>query len=119
MSTKTKVDALWEQFRTAINKAYAEADKSHDEYGTCLRDYAENISWSDDLAGLLGRETANERQHRNNRPSVPGFSTETAAKVLIMSAANRGSKMTTRLPDSQAHSRGMGRAVSMPLIMPN
>jgi hypothetical protein len=101
MSTKTKVDALWDQFRTAINQAYAEADKANDEDGTCLRDYAENISWSDDLAGLLGRETAEERRHRSNRPSVVGFSTETAAKLLIMNAASRGALMDA-LPKATA-----------------
>lgn len=89
MSTKTKVDTLWREMREAINKTYETASKNssfatQSTDATCLRDYAENISWSDDLAGLLGRESANERQHRSNRPSVPGFSVETASKLILM-----------------------------------
>ena len=93
MNTKQQVDKLWEQFRAAINSAYDAADKARNEDGICLRDYAENISWSDDLASLLGRETANERQHRSNRPSVPGFSNETAAKLILMNNAADGADM--------------------------
>src|ERR1700676_3858466 len=84
MSTKQIVDNLWNEMREAINRAYAIADKNRDADGTCLRDYAENISWSDSLAALLGRESANERQHRSNRPSVPGFSVDTASKLILM-----------------------------------
>ena len=84
MNTKQKVDMLWREMREAINTAYAIADEERNKDGICLRDYAENISWSDSLAGLLGRESANERQHRSNRPSVPGFSIETAAKLILM-----------------------------------
>ena len=93
MSTKTKVNDLWEQFRASINAAYAESSKANEEDGICLRDYAENISWSDDLAGLLGRESAEERRHRANRPSVPSFSVDTAAKLLVMENARKGSEM--------------------------
>ena len=89
-NTKQKVDKLWEEMRAAINAAYAEADKKRDDDGTCLRDYAENISWSDALASLLARETANERQHRRNRPSVPGFSVESATKLILMEQARAG-----------------------------
>lgn len=89
MNTKQKIDGLWDEFREAINKAYAVAEKVRDEDGCCLRDYAENISWSDSTARLLGRETANERQHRSNRPSVPGFSNESAAKLILMREASR------------------------------
>ena len=99
MQTKAKVDKLWDEFREAINKAYADANKTHDEDGTCLRDYAENISWSDNLAALLGRETANERRHRTNRPSVKGFSNETAAKLILLNNAKAGAKMA-ELPKS-------------------
>lgn len=91
MSTKTKVDTLWREMREAINKTYAGA--KYEDAETCLRDYAENISWSDDLAGLLGREVANERQHRSNRPSVPGFSNETAAKLIILDCVKDGANL--------------------------
>lgn len=90
MNPKQKVDSLWGQFREAINSAYDTASQAQDEDGTCLRDYAENISWSDKLSVLLGRETANERRVRSNRPSVPHFSNQTAAKLLLMYQAANG-----------------------------
>ncbi len=74
MDTKKTINLLWVELRQRINQAYAAADKNRNEDGVCLRDCAENISWSDNLSELLGREAANERQHRSNRPSVPGFS---------------------------------------------
>jgi hypothetical protein len=101
MKSKQQIDSLWKQFREAINSAYAEADKKRDENGICLRDYAENISWSDNLATLLGRETANERQHRSNRPSIPGFSAETAAKLILLNQASNGAAQE-QLPQSTA-----------------
>lgn len=79
---------LWAEFREAINKAYADAKIDDDQI--CLRDYVENISWSDDLARLLDRETENERQHRKGRPMIAGFSAGTAAKLLIMQNAVKG-----------------------------
>jgi hypothetical protein len=101
MNTKQQVDGLWKQFREAINSAYAEADRKRDENGICLRDYAENISWSDNLSSLLDRETANERQHRSNRPSIPGFSAETAAKLILLGQASHGAQLK-QLPQSTA-----------------
>jgi len=92
MNTKQKVDKLWNEMRKAINQAYAIADKARDDDGTCLRDYAENISWSDSLSALLGRESAAERQHRSNRPSVLGFSIETAAKLILMEQMKNGAE---------------------------
>ena len=90
MNHKTSIDQLWREFRTAINQAYAEANETRNEDGVCLRDYAENISWSDSLQRLLERETDNERQHRVNRPSIPGFSSITAAKLILLGQASRG-----------------------------
>ena len=101
MNTKQKTDGLWEQFREAINKTYEVASKEYGSEGTYLRDYAENISWSDNMARLLGRETANERQHRTNRPSVPGFSNETAAKLILMQQAATGA-LAKELPSATA-----------------
>jgi hypothetical protein len=95
MQTKKQIDTLWDGFRTAIDAAYKEADKKRDDNGTCLRDYAQNISWSDALAGLLSRETANERQHRRNEPPVPSFSPETAAKLILMNQAHDGARLRT------------------------
>jgi hypothetical protein len=101
MSTKQTVNNLWQDFRKAINSAYAEADKSRNEDGICLRDYAENISWSDNLSTLLDREIANERRYRSNRPSVPGFSAETAAKLILLGQASHGAQLKA-LPQSTA-----------------
>jgi len=103
MNTKRQIDTLWFSFRTAINKAYEHADYlskhgNSQEPRTALRDYAENISWSDNLSGLLGRETANERQHRTNRPSVPGFSPQSAAKLILMSQVSEGANLDA-VPD--------------------
>lgn len=98
MTTKSEINTLWQEFRQAINTTYANgqthsiSDRPEDD-ATCLRDYAENISWSDDLAALLGRESAEERRHRASRPSVAGFSIETAAKLLIMENARTGAEM--------------------------
>src|SRR4029077_19197040 len=78
------INKLWDMMRTAVTAAYLDADKRNDQDGICLRDYAENTSWSDNMAALLGRESANERRHRSNRPSVQGFSVDTAAKLILM-----------------------------------
>lgn len=101
MNAKTQINKLWDEMRGAINRAYATANKTNDQDGVCLRDYAENISWSDSTARLLGREAANERQHRSNRPSVPGFSVESAAKLILMNQAYRGAN-ELELPRSTA-----------------
>ena len=97
MGAKRQIDILWSDFRKAINQAYAQGEKQ-DFSGAALRDYAENISCSDNTAALLGRETANERQHRRNRPSVPGFSVESAAKLILINHAAEGSKLDA-VPD--------------------
>jgi hypothetical protein len=90
MSNKSKIDKLWNQFRESINLAYADAENENSDDKRCLRDYAENISWSDSLNALLAREIENERQHRRNRPAVSGFSAETAAKLILMQQAKDG-----------------------------
>ena len=101
MNTTQTVNTLWQQFRKAINDSYAVGQRSHDEDLACLRDYAEDISWTDDLSALLGREAANERQHRRNRPSPKGFSVDTAAKLCLMSNAARGA-FKTAMPKATA-----------------
>jgi ABC-type branched-subunit amino acid transport system substrate-binding protein len=95
MKTKTQIDRLWEEFRDAIDAAYEVANKTRDDAGICLRDYAQNVSWNDNLKQLLQRETAKERQHRSNRPSVPGFSAQTAAKLILLNQASAGSLLAT------------------------
>jgi hypothetical protein len=98
MNTKQKVDKLWDEMRTAINQTYgtgqtyAITDQTKDDV-TCLRDYAENISWNDSLSGLLGRESAEERRHRSDRPSISGFSVETASKLILMGQVQHGAEL--------------------------
>lgn len=102
MTKSHVIKNLWQEMREAINKTYAQRpDPENDHDADCLRDYAEDISWSDDLAALLGRETANERQHRNNRPAVPGFAASTAAKLILMENVRKGAEMS-QLPRATA-----------------
>ena len=96
-TTHQHINQLWGQFRNAIDAAYAEAQtknfsgSAHDEVN-CLRDYARNVSWSDDTEKLLTTETANERQHRQSR-SVRGFSPQDAAKLIICGNVLQGSEL--------------------------
>ena len=96
-TTHHHINQLWEQFRDAVDAAYAEAQtqkfsgSAHDE-SSCLRDYARNVSWSDDVEKLLATETANERQHRQTR-SVRGFSSQDAAKLILCDNVLRGSEL--------------------------
>jgi hypothetical protein len=91
MTNTQVINNLWQEMREAINRAYAKAGNNQDLI--CLRDYAENISWSDDLQKLLDTETANERQHRGTRPQVVGFSAGTAAKLILMQNVIKGARL--------------------------
>jgi hypothetical protein len=90
-TTHQHICQLWNQLRDAIDQAYQAA--TSDE-GKALKDYARNVSWSDDLEKLLTSETANERQHRNSR-SVRGFSSQDAAKLIICGNVLRGTELQT------------------------
>jgi hypothetical protein len=98
LTTHQHINQIWEQFRDAVDAAYADAQTkdfsggAHDE-SSCLRDYARNISWSDDVEKLLATETANERQHRHTR-TVRGFSSQDAAKLIICGNVLRGSELS-------------------------
>lgn len=94
MSTKTVVDGLWSEMRQIINETYKQADELRDDDGMCLRDYAENTGWSDDLDRLLEHEKENERQHRRRRPNPPNFSVETASKLILLNNFAHGAEMT-------------------------
>jgi hypothetical protein len=87
--TKQQIDTLWCDFREAIDRAYKAAGPNDD--GVCLRDFAQDVSWHDDLAKLLGQETANERQHRGERRA--SFSVGQAAKLILMSQATFGASL--------------------------
>lgn len=93
-TVKARVDALWDEFRYAVNISYDEGKK--DENVSALRDYAEDISMFDRMCALLGRETANERRHRSGR-SVNGFSVESASKLILMGQALEGCRVTMPL----------------------
>jgi len=96
--TKTQIinQTLWTEFRDAINRAYAAQGKRNyiENDFACLADYAEDVSMSDALQQLVDRETANERQHRSNRPAVPGFSAGTAARLILMENARKGAELS-------------------------
>jgi hypothetical protein len=96
MNVTKQVNSLWAEFRKAINSSYAVGNRTQDDDLVCLRDYAENVSWSDDLSALLGRETANERKHRQsgNGLAPHGFSAGTASMLILMRAAADGAFMT-------------------------
>lgn len=56
------------------------------------------LAWHDDLAALLGREAANERQHRKGKPdsvTLPNVSIDTATKLILLGNVESG----TRLPE--------------------
>ena len=91
MKTHDHISQIWQDLRETINQAY-KASSSSDE-GSALRDYAENISWHDDLEKLLASEVTNERQHRGTR-SVRGFSSQDAAKLILCGNILRGSELT-------------------------
>lgn len=104
MNNTQKINQLWDQMRDAIDATYKAGQGLSGgalDNANVLRDYARDISWSDDLAALLGRETANERQHRSNRPSVPGFSAGSAAKLILMENVRKGAGMA-ELPKATA-----------------
>jgi hypothetical protein len=90
-TTHQHITQLWIELRDAIEHAYQAATT---EEGKALRDYARNISWSDDLEKLLTAETANEKQHRQSRP-VRGFSSQDAAKLIICGNVLRGTELET------------------------
>lgn len=89
-----QIQQLWQVFRKAIDDSYAVGQRANDDDLGCLRDYVENLSWSDDLAALLGRESANERQHRRNEECPKDFSIRSAAMLLLMHNAADGAFKT-------------------------
>jgi len=98
MNTHNSINELWEQLRDAIDATYKQATPGAKD-GNVLRDYARDISWEDNLLTLLYREKVNEKQHRSNRPTPKGFSSEDAAKLIIMNCVVRGSERK-ELPSS-------------------
>ena len=96
MTDTQKINKLWAQFREAINTAYKVSQRPGNALDdeNCLHDYAENVSMQDDLAALLGRETANERRHRRNSAAPAGFSAGTAAMLILMRNAADGAFLT-------------------------
>lgn len=89
------INQLWEQFQAAIDAAYDDAKPSRTGDGhavaNALADYTtERNPWR--MANLLGRETANERQHRRGSEAPKSFSVGDAAKLLIMTNAADGAE---------------------------
>jgi len=82
MTLQKQIDTLWNDLCRMIDSAY-EQDA---EANGALRDYlTKNSGWNHDLENLLGRETENERRHRNGAPA--GFkapiSAQCAAKLIL------------------------------------
>ena len=92
---KANIDLRWRQMRAFITQAY-KACRS-DAPQACLHDYAEDISWHDDLERLLREETANEKQHRGTR-SIRGFSSVDAARIILMGNVLRGAELKEMPP---------------------
>jgi len=90
----TKINKLWNQFRASIDAADADGKKLNnaDGHAECnaLHDYTSDRNWR--LFNLLGREQANERQHRG----VPYYgnnarlSVRDAAMLQLMQQASYG-----------------------------
>ena len=89
MTNTQVISNLWQEFREAINKAYAATKNDAYDATSGLRDYAEDTGWVDDLQTLLDTEMANERQHRKGRPMVAGFGAGAAARLILMQTASR------------------------------
>lgn len=90
MKSHDHINAMWQGLREIINETYQNNESREERLA--LRDYAENISWSDDLEKLLREETANEKQHRGTR-SVRGFSSQDAAKLVLCGNVLSGSRL--------------------------
>lgn len=86
MNNKQKIENLWNEFRKVINQSYTDYPTS------ALKDYTENQSMVDGLARLLGKEAANERQHRKWGRSPRDFSVDSAAKLILMHSAVFGAE---------------------------
>lgn len=97
MSIKAKVDQLWAELESAFTAAYGSTQLSADDKHA-IRDYVPNQTWHDALAQLLEAEKANEKQHRGSRPVPAGFSSITAAKLILMGNFAEGSFKTEMPP---------------------
>ena len=90
MTTTHQIRNLWMAFQNAIDLADAAGRKLNnaDGHAQCnaLHDYTSQRNWR--MRGLIGRETANERQHRKTTSSPSGFSAGDAAKLQIMQWAS-------------------------------
>jgi len=89
MTTHRQITDLWADFQDVIANVDALATSADGHAPeNALHDYStRSTPWR--LANLVGRETANERQHRGVT-TVPGFSVGDAAKLHIMSNALYG-----------------------------
>ncbi len=96
MTLANKIDKIWDGLRDAIDAAYQAGRMQSDDARQCLRDYARNISWSDNLETLLDAETNAERRHRSGRPAdrwKSPISSRNAAKLLLCHNALEGSNL--------------------------
>lgn len=86
MNTHKQITNLWMAFQNAIDLADAEGKKLNNANGhaqcNALHDYTSERGWR--LANLVGRESANERQHRTTTNNPASFTVGDAAKLQIM-----------------------------------
>jgi hypothetical protein len=94
MNKSKQIESLWDTFQAAIDAAYKDATKDwNDDPRYCLRNYASNVGWHDEMQLLIDKETEEERKHRKARPYVVGegnkfyVSAINAAKLLLMTGA--------------------------------
>lgn len=87
-----QINQLWEEFRSTIDAVDKLADSAdgHAEVNA-LHDYTQDRDWQ--LASLLGRETANERQHRKGSEAPKAFGVGAAARLQIMTNAAYGASL--------------------------
>lgn len=93
------INQLWRQFQQAIDAADADgrgfSADGHAEVNA-LHDYTTERGWR--LANLVGRESANERQHRKTSTAPVSFTVAAAARVHIMNNAAWGATRDMQLP---------------------
>jgi hypothetical protein len=92
MNRTKYVNTKWEEFRRFLTASYASNGRPEEQ--NALHDYVPNVAYQDALADLLRRETANEKKHRNmTRRNPRDFSSQIAAKLILMQKAADGSEM--------------------------
>lgn len=98
MNYKKQVDKLWEGLEAALIEGY----KTNPEVKEHLRDYVPDITWTDALSALVGREAAAERKHRGWGPEWAKyhrpFPVALAAKLMVVHQIGQGAGLKSLPP---------------------